>query len=68
MGIRSQDKNTDQPPVSGGDPDQPPNDLPTPPGSRGRRDTQDKDKAGYGHIGNKEVPRPKGAPPPHQIF
>ena len=68
MGTRSQDNSTDQPPVPGGDPDQPPNDLPTPPSSDDTRDTPDKNKAGYGHIGNKEVPRPKGSPQPRQIF
>lgn len=68
MGTRSQDNNTDQPPVPGGDPDQPPNDLPIPPSRDDTRDTQNKNKGGYGHIGNKEVPAPKGAPPPHEIF
>lgn len=67
MGTRPQDNNTDQPPVPGGDPDQAPNELPT----QSKDDTPDpgnKDKVGYGHIGNKEVPRPNGAPPPHEIF
>jgi hypothetical protein len=68
MGFQSQNS-ADQPPVPGGDPDQPPNDLPAPPSSgKDGGDKGKKDKSGYGHIGNKEVPRPEGSPPPHQIF
>jgi len=48
--------------------DQPPNDLPVSPAGKDQGDKLKKDKSGYGHIGNKEVPRPDGAPPPHQIF
>jgi hypothetical protein len=64
MGNQSHQSSTHQPPVPGGDPDQPPSDPKGGPTS----DTQGKDKTGYGHIGNKEVPRPDGAPEPHQIF
>jgi hypothetical protein len=67
MGSRSQNS-ADQPPALGGDPDQPPNDLPVSPVGKDQDDKPKKDKSGYGHIGNKEVPRPDGAPPPHQIF
>jgi len=68
MGTRSQDESNDQPPAPGGDPDQVPTEPPTAPGRDDTRNTESKIKDGYGHIGNKEVPRPKGAPPPHQIF
>jgi hypothetical protein len=66
MGKRPQDNADDQPPNPGGDPDQPSNDLPAPPSHENTGDA--KNKKGYGHIGNKEVPRPAGAPPPHEIF
>lgn len=61
------------PPEPGGDPDQPPTDLPAPrPGQDHVSDrTNDKkgdDKEGFGHIGNKDVPSSKGTPEPHQIF
>jgi hypothetical protein len=67
MGSQSQ-HSADQPPVPGGDPDQAPDDLPVPPAGKNQGDKRKKDKNGYGHIGNKEVPRPDGAPLPHQIF
>jgi hypothetical protein len=53
-----------QPPTPGGDPDQPPTDLPNP------RPGQDKgkDKVGFGHIGNKDVPSSDRSPEPHNIF
>jgi hypothetical protein len=46
----------------------PPADLPVPPAGNTTDDPKGKDKTGYGHIGNKDVPRPEGAPKPHQIF
>lgn len=60
--------NPEVPPSPGGDPDQPDNNVPVPP-ARNAREIQRKEKTGYGHIGNREeVPAPKGAPKPHQIF
>ena len=67
MEPKPQDGN-DQPPTPGGDPDQPNNDLPVPPAGKDDGQTKTKDKKGYGHLGNKDGPPPKGAPPPHQIF
>jgi hypothetical protein len=58
----------DQPPTPGGDPDQPPNDLPTVRSGQDKGKNQVKDKDGYGHIGNKDVPGSKDAPEPHQIY
>jgi hypothetical protein len=58
----------DQPPTPGGDPDQPPSDLPVPPTGQEEGQPKGKDKKGYGHTGNNDVPPPEGAPPPHQIF
>jgi hypothetical protein len=49
-------------------PDQPPKNAPVSPTEDAQGDPKGKDKTGYGHIGNKEVPRPEGAPKPHQIF
>jgi hypothetical protein len=67
MATRSQG-NSDQPPSPGGDPDQPDNTVPLSP-ARNNREIKDKEKRGYGHPGNREeVPVPKGAPKPHQIF
>jgi hypothetical protein len=60
--------NEDQPPTPGGDPDQPNDDVPERPAAEDSDENKGKDKSGYGHIGNKEVPRPEGAPPPHQIY
>jgi hypothetical protein len=59
--------NEDQPPTPGGDPDQSNDDVPERP-AVDSDENKGKDKSGYGHIGNKEVPRPEGAPPPHQIY
>jgi hypothetical protein len=57
------------PPSPGGDPDQPDNNLPTPPNRNNDREVKDKEKGGYGHIGEREqVPVPEGAPKPKQIF
>ena len=67
MADQKPSEKADQPPSPGGAPDQGPNDVPPPPADRGNDDTKGK-KSGYGHIGNKQVPRPKGAPPPHEIF
>jgi hypothetical protein len=63
----------DQPPTPGGDPDQPNNDLPRAPRDQAAREPKQKKKTGrgetgYGHTGNTDVPRPSGAPKPHQIF
>ena len=35
---------------------------------KGGKDDGKGTRSGFGHIGNKQVPRPKGAPPPHEIF
>jgi hypothetical protein len=67
VGIHSHPDKTDQPPTPGGDPDQPPSDLPDPAVKQDKDDGKGT-KSGFGHIGNKQVPRPKGAPPPHEIF
>jgi hypothetical protein len=61
-----------QPPVPGGDPAQPPPDLPVPTADKDK----DKDKgqakgqdpATYGPIEGREIPAPEGASEPHQIF
>jgi hypothetical protein len=67
MSTESQE-NADAPPSPGGDPDQPDNTVPVP-SSSNNREVKDKEKSGYGHTGNREeVPLPKGAPKPHQIF
>ena len=57
-----------EPPIPGGDPDQPPGDLPAPPAGGAESDPKEKDKTGYGHIGNKETPPAEGSPKPHEIF
>lgn len=61
---------TDQPPVPGGDPDQPPSDLPKPTKGKGEQASKPTgaDKTGYAHIATEETPRPEGAPKPHQIY
>jgi hypothetical protein len=60
--------NADKPPSPGGNPDQPDGNVPVPPAGNDR-EIRDKEKTGYGHIGNREeVPAPEGAPKPHQIF
>jgi len=64
MKIRPQ-RDQDKPPSPGGDPDQPNADVPAPPATD---QPAEKPKSGFGHIGNKDVPAPKGAPKPHQIF
>jgi hypothetical protein len=66
MGKRPQENADDLPPSPGGDPDQAPNDLPAPPSRENTGDT--KNKKGYGHIGNKEVPRPAGGVPPTGVY
>ena len=68
MGNQSQRSNADQPPVPGGDPDQPPNDLPKPTKGGSTTETKGKDKTAYGPIATEETPRPEGAPKPHQIY
>jgi hypothetical protein len=68
MGDQARDSNaTNQPPSPGGDPDQAPKNLPTPGGQDKGKDKA-QDKAGFGHIGRKNVPSTKGAPEPHEIF
>jgi hypothetical protein len=57
-----------QPPSPGGDPDQGPNDLPTPRAGQDKGKDKTKDKEGFGHIGKKDVPSSNGTPEPHQIF
>ena len=64
----NQTKIHDQPPTPGGDADQPNTGVPDSPAAQEKDQSKGKDKSGYGHIGNTEVPRPKNAPPPHQIF
>lgn len=57
------------PPSPGGDPDQPDNNVPKPPARNSDREIKDKEKGGYGRIGEREqVPLPEGAPEPKQIF
>jgi hypothetical protein len=53
-----------QPPSPGGDPDQ----RPTPRAGQDKGTYKTKDKEGFGHIGNKDVPSSKETPEPHQIF
>jgi hypothetical protein len=71
MGNQAQDassqKATDQPPSPGGDPDQPPSDLPTP-NAQDKGKDKPQDQEGFGHIGRKNVPASKGTPEPHEIF
>lgn len=57
-----------EPPSPGGDPDQGPNDLPTPRAEQDKGTGKPKDKEGFGHIGNKDVPSSEGTPEPRQIF
>ena len=58
----------DQPPTPGGDPNQGPNDLPTPRPGQDKGKKENEDKEGYGHIANKDVPSSEGTPEPHEIF
>jgi hypothetical protein len=57
---------TNQPPSPGGDPAQPPPDLPRP--AADKQKGQVKDPASYGPVEERETPAPDGAPEPHQIF
>jgi hypothetical protein len=59
-----------QPPVPGGDPAQPPPDLPVPTADKDKDKGQAKgqDPATYGPIEGREIPAPEGASEPHQIF
>ena len=72
MGTQAQDSGNqnraNQPPTPGGDPDQAPKDLPTPRAGQDKGKNKTKDKEGFGHIGNKDVPSSKGTPEPHDIF
>jgi hypothetical protein len=72
MGTQAQDSGNqnraNQPPTPGGDPDQAPKDLPTPRAGQDKGKDKTKDKEGFGHIGNKDVPSSKGTPEPHDIF
>lgn len=64
--------NADRPPVPGGDPAQPPPDLPAPGVDQNKGDVKvkgaRKDKSAYAPVTDREVPAPEGAPKPHQIF
>lgn len=69
MATQAQDPGgQNQPPSPGGDPDQRPNDLPTPRAGQDKGKDKTKDKEGFGHIGNKDVPSSEETPEPHQIF
>jgi hypothetical protein len=57
-----------QPPVPGGDPAQPPPDLPVPTADPDKGQGKGQDRSTYGPIEGKEIPPPAGAPEPHQIF
>lgn len=59
---------SDEPPVPGGDPDQPPPDLPQP-AQGGDRPPNTTQKPGeYGHVGVDDRPPAKDRPKPRQIF
>lgn len=64
--------NADHPPSPGGDPAQPPPDLPAPGANQNKGTVKvkdgSKDKSVYGPVGGREVPAPEGAPKPHEIF
>jgi hypothetical protein len=68
MGTQAQDagnqNRANQPPTPGGDPEQAPKDLPTPRGGQDKGKDKTKNKEGFGHIGNKDVPTSKGTPEP----
>jgi hypothetical protein len=57
-----------QPPKPGGDPEEEPKDVPAPRAGQDKGKDNAKDKEGFGHIGNKDVPASKGTPEPHEIF
>jgi hypothetical protein len=57
-----------QPPVPGGDPAQPPPDLPVPAPEKHKDQGKDGDHATYGPIEGRDRPAPEGATEPHQIF
>ena len=57
-----------QPPIPGGDPAQPPPDLPVPPKDKRKGQVKSQDPATYGAIEDREIPAPEGASKPHQIF
>ena len=71
MGARSQagghPNSSDEPPVPGGDPDQPPPDLPSPPREHNRT-PKGRDQGEYGHMGIDDRPESKDKPKPHQIY
>jgi hypothetical protein len=61
----------DAPPSPGGDPAQPPQDLPTPRAGQDKGKDKEKnadDQDGYGPIGKKDVPSSPDTPEPHQIY
>jgi len=71
MGTRPQPgghpNSSDEPPLPGGDPDQPPSDLPKP--SRdGKPNTKVQDPKEYGHVDVEDRPEGEARPKPHQIF
>lgn len=68
MATQSPDTAPHQPPTPGGDPDQLSIDTPAPTAKERKEPSEQKNKSGFGHIGNNSEPRPEGAPPPHQIF
>jgi hypothetical protein len=57
-----------QPPTPGGDPAQPPPDLPVPTSDKRKGQAKGQDHTGYGPIEGRELPAAEGAPEPHQIF
>jgi hypothetical protein len=76
MGARSQaggdpqgqhPNSSDEPPVPGGDPDQPPPDLPKQ-RRGGDRAPKLRDDEEYGHVGVDDRPESNDKPKPHQIY
>jgi hypothetical protein len=71
MGTRSKPgghpNSADEPPVPGGDPDQPPPDVPKPDPDRSRA-PKVQDREEYGHVGVDDRPQSKDRPKPRQIY
>jgi hypothetical protein len=71
MGTRSQTgghpNSPDEPPIPGGDPDQPPPDLPKP-RRGGNTKPKVQDPREYGHVGVEDRPESEERPKPRQIF
>jgi hypothetical protein len=55
-----------EPPVPGGDPDQPPPDLPKP--NHNRNPPKGRDHEEYGHVGVDDRPQSEKRPKPRQIY